>query len=174
MIVWLNGTFGVGKTTTAQLLLDSLPEARIFDAEQVGYLLRGIGRLPALGDFQHWPPWRRLVAETARQVLAYVGGTLIIPQTVLVEEYWTEMLQALTDAEIDVRHYVLHAEPEALRRRIEQDTENLGWRLKHVRLYEDALAWLSQRGEVIDTTGLVPQLVARLIREQVATSSVES
>jgi hypothetical protein len=38
MIVWVNGTFGAGKTTTATLLVDRLADGRLFDAEEVGYL----------------------------------------------------------------------------------------------------------------------------------------
>lgn len=38
--------------------------------------------LPATDNFRHWPPWRPLVVETARRVLDYTGGTLVIPMTV--------------------------------------------------------------------------------------------
>ncbi|WP_228834433.1 AAA family ATPase [Nocardia abscessus] len=33
MIIWLNGTFGAGKTTTAGELTALLPGSRIFDTE---------------------------------------------------------------------------------------------------------------------------------------------
>jgi hypothetical protein len=39
VIVWVNGTFGVGKTTTATQLVSLSPELRLFDPEWVGYLL---------------------------------------------------------------------------------------------------------------------------------------
>jgi adenylylsulfate kinase-like enzyme len=52
MIVWLNGTFGAGKTTTAPEVVTRLPEARIFDPEHVGFLLRQVLPEPP-GDFQH-------------------------------------------------------------------------------------------------------------------------
>ncbi len=39
MIVWLNGTFGAGKTTTAAELQTLMPGARVFDPETVGYML---------------------------------------------------------------------------------------------------------------------------------------
>lgn len=165
MIIWLNGTFGVGKTTVAGHLVEALPEARVFDAEEIGFLLRRVGGLPALGDFQHWPPWRALVAETAHQVLSYVGGTLIVPQTVLVETYWREISNRLADAGITVHHYVLHAQPEVLQRRIESDSEsNRAWRLKHLDDYEAALPWLRQAGQLIDTTAQNAEGAADSIR----------
>ena len=39
MIIWLNGTFGAGKTTTARQLVQRLANTRLFDPELVGYLL---------------------------------------------------------------------------------------------------------------------------------------
>jgi hypothetical protein len=52
VIVWLNGTFGAGKSTTAGELVELLARARLFDAEEVGYLLRRIPNLPVVGDSQ--------------------------------------------------------------------------------------------------------------------------
>jgi hypothetical protein len=61
VIIWLNGTFGAGKTTTAAELVTLIPDSRLFDPEDVGYMLRSnlADRWP--GDFQHWPAWRSLV-----------------------------------------------------------------------------------------------------------------
>ncbi|WP_220040008.1 AAA family ATPase [Nonomuraea aridisoli] len=36
MIIWLNGTFGAGKTSTARELVPIVPEARYFDARSPG------------------------------------------------------------------------------------------------------------------------------------------
>ncbi|MGQ0717993.1 MAG: hypothetical protein ACT4NP_11925 [Pseudonocardiales bacterium] len=91
MIVWLNGTFGVGKTTTAKALVALLPDSRIFDPERVGFMLGHVLTTEQVDDFQDWRPWRELVIATARQVLNYVGGTLVVPQSVLVCQYWREI-----------------------------------------------------------------------------------
>ncbi|MGW5574056.1 adenylyl-sulfate kinase [Nocardia thailandica] len=88
MIVWLNGTFGAGKTTTATELTDMLSGSRIFDTEYVGFMLRHVLASEKVGNFQDWQPWRGLVVATAAQVLDYVGGQLVIPQTVLEHRYW--------------------------------------------------------------------------------------
>lgn len=66
MIVWLNGTHGAGKTTTSTLVQQLIPDSRVFDAEKVGAALMDISPgLPPTDNFQHWPPWRPLVVETA-------------------------------------------------------------------------------------------------------------
>lgn len=47
--------------------------------------------LPAATDnFQDWPP--PLVVETARRILDYTGGTLVMPMIVLDEQYWREII----------------------------------------------------------------------------------
>ncbi|MEW1925480.1 AAA family ATPase [Streptomyces sp. NPDC088360] len=169
MIVWINGSFGVGKTTTSEKLVDLIPESRLFDAEEVGYMLHHVlGPLQEEADFQHWPPWRRLVVETARQLIAYTGDTLVVPQTVLVEEYWTELNAGLGELGVPVRHFVLHTDPRTLTGRIEADLPAIApWRLDHVAVYQEALPWLRRAAEVIDTTDTPPDEVARRIAAKV-------
>ncbi|MFJ5215627.1 ATP-binding protein [Streptomyces sp. NPDC088354] len=173
MIVWLNGTHGAGKTTTSALVQRLLADSRVFDAEKVGETLMDITpALPGPGsdNFQHWPPWRPLVVETARRVLDYTGGTLIVPMTVLVEPYWREICTGLARHAIPVRHFVLHADQVTLRGRIEGDTV-LGpsaFRLAHLEPYaEAARTWLHDEAEVVDTTRLTPAQAAQRIAEAV-------
>lgn len=111
VIVWLNGTHGAGKTTTSGLVQQLIPDSRVFDAEKVSETLMDITPgLPATDNFQHWPPWRPLVVETARRVLDCIGCTLVVPMTVLVEQYWREISMGLAQhATISVRHFVLHS-----------------------------------------------------------------
>lgn len=173
VIVWLNGTHGAGKTTTSALVQHLIPDSRVFDAEKVGETLMDITPgLPETDNFQHWPPWRPLVVETARRVLDYTGGTLVMPMTVLVEQYWREISTGLAQHAIPVRHFVLHADQDTLRRRIEGDTL-LGpspsmFRLKYLEPYaEAARTWLHGEAEVIDTTHLTPVQAALQIAEAV-------
>lgn len=170
MIVWLNGTHGAGKTTTGRLVQRLIPDSRIFDAEKVGETLMDITPgLPSTDNFQHWPPWRPLVVETAHRVLDYVGGTLVMPMTVLVESYWREISAGLALHAIPVRHFVLHADQPTLRGRIEREHQIPSpFRLQHLESYaEAARTWLHQEAEVIDTTHLTPAQAAREIAEAV-------
>ncbi|OZF07511.1 ATP-binding protein [Rhodococcus sp. 15-1154-1] len=167
MIVWLNGTHGVGKSTTSHILQERLPDSRVFDAEKVGETLMDITPgLPATDNFQHWPPWRPLVVETARHVLDYTGGTLIVPMTVLVEQYWREISDGLAEYGIEVHHFVLHTDVVSLRRRIETDTVMgpSSFRIAHVQTYfEAADGWLHKQATVVDTTNRDPDAVADYI-----------
>jgi hypothetical protein len=49
-------------------------------------------------------------------------GTLVMPMTVLVEQYWREISWGFAQHDIPVRHFVLHADQDTLRKRIEGDT----------------------------------------------------
>ncbi len=45
MIVWINGPFGIGKTSVVRELVGLIPESRVHDPERLGWLLkRTVGR----------------------------------------------------------------------------------------------------------------------------------
>jgi hypothetical protein len=159
----------VGKTTTSVLVQPLIPDSRIFDAETVGRTLMDVRPgLPETDNFQHWPPWRPLVVETARRVLDYTGGALVIPMTVLVEEYWREISAGFAQHAIPVRHFVLHADQDTLRKRILSD-QVLGpspFRLTYLEAYaEAARTWLSHEAQLVDTTLLTPAQAAQQIAD---------
>jgi hypothetical protein len=77
VIIWLNGGFGAGKTTLAAELHRRLPDAVVYDPEDVGLMLWKW--LPRNGDFQHLPSWRELVVATALSLRRHHGDTLIVP-----------------------------------------------------------------------------------------------
>lgn len=172
VIMWINGTHGVGKTTTSHFVQKLIPDSRVLDAEKVGETLMDITPgLPATDNFQHWPPWRSLVVETAAHVLAFTGGTLVMPMTVLVEQYWREISSGLAQHAIPVRHFVLHADRQTLRERILGDTVMgpSSFRLAYLEAYaEAARRWLHQEAEVIDTANFTPEQVAAEIANAVS------
>jgi adenylylsulfate kinase-like enzyme len=81
VIVWLNGPFGVGKTTTARALVDVLPGSRLLDPEHVGLLLRDTLNEP-VGDFQDRPPRGRGRAADRRLGEMIQGAQLPAPGAV--------------------------------------------------------------------------------------------
>ena len=169
-IIWLNGAFGSGKTTTANELVELIPGARIFDPEIVGFMLRHYISEP-VPDFQDWPAWRALVPEVADQMLKHYGGVLVAPMTVLRGDYLTEILDGLKKRGIEHLHVLLEVREDELVRRIETDTMETGarqWRLDHVESYRENLPRLREVGEVVDTTAMDAGQAARTIAGRLA------
>lgn len=164
VIIWLNGTFGVGKTSTAQRLAALVPGSRVLAPEAVGQFLRvNLGDLPA-GDFQDWAAWRPLVAATLIEVARMTGQHMIAPQTVLKREYLDQIFAPLRAAELEVFHVVLDAADAVLRSRIEGSDEAREWRLAHLDAYRAARPWLVESADfVVDTAASTPPQIARRI-----------
>lgn len=118
MIVWINGAFGAGKTTLAEVLHDRLPDALAFDPEYVGFLLRRWVPGP-VADFQDIPLWRRLTAEFALGLCGDYQRPLIVPMTLVDATYRDEVFGLIGQAGLDLLHVFLDVPADELRRRID-------------------------------------------------------
>lgn len=166
MIIWINGGFGVGKTTTAERLKAAIPGSRIFDPEHVGYMLSANFADREFSDFQDLSPWRKLVPHALRVVQAFTNETVIAPQTVLVEQYWQELLDGMLARNLHVHHVLLDCTEDLLRSRIDadRDQEPAAWRHDHVSKYIAARAWLlGAANTVVDTSDMTPTDVSAAV-----------
>jgi shikimate kinase len=172
VIIWLNGTFGAGKTTTGRRLAGRLANARPFDPEQVGYLLMRTLEDHEFRDFQDLAPWRELVPVFTESIARFTGQHLIAVQTVLREDYWRELTEGFGKTRLDVFHVLLHVDSDVLAERIKADQVESGayqWRLDHIGDYERARPWMESAADfVIDTTRLPAAEVAERIAVQAA------
>lgn len=181
MIVWVNGAFGAGKTSTARELIDLIPNSTFYDPEVTG---AGLGhllppkRLAEVSDYQDLPIWRRMVVDTAAALLAEVGGVLVVPMTLLRQEYRDEIFGGLAARRIPVRHVLLHVEETILRERIaareqpgtsDADTEVRirQWSYEHIEPYRAALGWITADAYLVDGSRLTPHEAALGIAEAV-------
>ncbi|MGW2282975.1 NUDIX domain-containing protein [Streptomyces sp. NPDC001770] len=184
MVVWVNGAFSAGKTSAACELLDLIPNSTLYDPGLTGAALRGLlpqKRLAEVTDFQDLPIWRRLVVDTAAALLAEVPGTLVVPMTLLRQEYRDEIFGGLASRRIPVHHVLLLPEETILRERIsqrhaspeepERSRRARRWCLEHIEPYRAALPWLTADAHVIDTGALTPRETALRIEEAVRTGA---
>jgi hypothetical protein len=164
VIIWLNGTFGVGKTSTADRLVSLIPGSRVVDPETIGHMLQANLADRPVKDFQDWPAWRALVPATLIEVARMTGQHLIAPQTVLSKEYLDALFAPLEAAQLKVFHVVLDASDSVLRSRIEMSDEAQEWRLGHLDAYREAREWLTDQADlVVDTAASTPPQIARRI-----------
>ncbi|MEU8433126.1 NUDIX domain-containing protein [Streptomyces sp. NPDC029216] len=184
MIVWINGTFGAGKTSTARELAGLLPDSTLYDPELIGDALRRLlphKRLAEVDDYQDLPSWRRLVVDAAAAMLAELGGVLVVPMTLLRQEYRDEIFGGLAARRIPVRHVLLAPAETILRERIanrrepgdpgEADVRVRQWAYDHIPAYRQALGWLTADAHVIDNGHLNARETAQRIAEAVRTDT---
>ena len=116
MIIWINGGFGAGKTTLAEELHRRLPDAVVYNPEDVGIMLWKWMR--PNDDFQHLPSWRDLVVATALSLRRHHADTLIVPMSLIRDAYRAEILGGLADAGEQVLHVFLEVDADVLRERL--------------------------------------------------------
>ncbi|HEV2372691.1 MAG TPA: hypothetical protein VGS19_11020 [Streptosporangiaceae bacterium] len=85
-----------GKTTLAEELHRRLPDAVVYDPEELGLMLWK-WTLPA-GDFQHLPSWRELAVATALSLRRHHADTLIVAMSLIRDVYRAEVLGGLAEA----------------------------------------------------------------------------
>ncbi|MCF4136561.1 NUDIX domain-containing protein [Streptomyces sp. Tue 6430] len=184
-VVWINGAFGAGKTTAARELIDLIPNSTLFDPEDVGAALTHLlppKRLAEVGDFQDLPIWRRLVIDTAAALLGELGGTLVVPMTLLRQEYRDEIFGGLAARRIAVRHVLLTPAETILRERIagrdlptglpDGETRVRQWSYDNIEPYRAALGgWLTADAHPVDSSDLTPYETALRIAEAVGSGA---
>ena len=158
MIIWLNGGFGAGKTTLAVELHRRLPDAVVYDPEEVGLMLWKW--LPPNGDFQHLPSWRELVVATALSLRRHHADTLIVPMSLIRDAYRAEILGGLDAAGEEVLHVFLEADAGVLRERL------------NARVTHPGKEW-DQGARALGMTGL-DEMVAAAARQPAGTLMLRS
>lgn len=124
MIIWINGAFGSGKTQTANELLRRLEGAFLYDPENVGFFLRkNEPKALAAENFQDEPLWRSMNRDMLLHLSRQFGGTVLVPMTLIREDYYDELIGGLRRQGADVRHFVLCARAATVRKRLRKRLE---------------------------------------------------
>jgi hypothetical protein len=134
VIVWINGAFGSGKTTTAGLVVTMLDGAKLFDPEYVGYMLMPFVESPT-GDFQDLRLWRHLVVEAMTGLARQYPHPWVAPMSLINAAYRAEILGGIRGGGVEVREFVLAVPEQNLRARIDadqMDPKARQWRHDHV------------------------------------------
>lgn len=172
MIVVINGSFGVGKTTVARLLRESFPGSAIYDPEWAGLALMRLPKWAGLkgagtDDFQDIELWRALTVAGVRLFGLFASGALIVPMTFSRRAYLDEVVAGLRRHDPETRVFCLRAGLPTVRERLAgrgTKVEGPGSEWIARRIVECAEAHRDPRfGEPVDTEGRCAREVAEHI-----------
>ncbi len=121
MIIWINGSFGSGKTSVSQELNKRIENSHIYDPEEVGFLIRdNIPKRLKKDDFQDYEIWRTFNYELLKYIHSEYKGIIIVPMTICNKSYMQEIVDKLRMSGIHLEHYTLLASEEILKKRLEK------------------------------------------------------
>ena len=122
MVILLNGSFGIGKTTVARLLQQRIKGSAICNPEQVGYVLRRLpGWVPWRGgdtdDYQDVPAWRTWTLVNIRAI-RLIRRTVIVPMTFTNQAYLANIRAGIQRFDAHLHHFCLIASLEIVQKRL--------------------------------------------------------
>ncbi|MCR2822497.1 AAA family ATPase [Lederbergia panacisoli] len=166
MIIWINGTFGSGKSTTAYELQRRIEVSHVYDPERFGYvLMRNVPREIAEGDFQDYPLWREANYKLLRHVAEQYDGILIVPMTLTTEAYFEEIVGRLRADGIEIKHFTLSASKETIEKRLKKrlDGKN-SWAHKQIEGRLESLSKNTFREHIYTDDMTIDEVVERIAR----------
>ena len=120
IIYWINGAYGVGKSTIAECLKKKLTKAHIFDAEEVGNAIRD--NYPEEEKhsviFEDYPLWRETNCRLLLDISNKYDGDIIVPMTLIREESYYEIIKKLEDSGVAVKYVFLDGDYQTIHDRI--------------------------------------------------------
>ncbi len=119
MVIWLSGAYGVGKSAVAKALCEKLPDALVFDAEEVGNAVRGsYPDCPYGYIFEDYPLWAEFCYQLIRDVHNTFQKDILVDMTLVRETSRVNILDRLRADGIEVRYFVLTASRQTIHDRI--------------------------------------------------------
>lgn len=123
MIIWLNGAYGSGKTTIAELLNKAIGD--FFGAN--------LPQEIQADDFQNYPEWRSWNIQMLQKLDKEYAGDVIVPMTLHTKVYFEEIFTALESREIEVHRFLLDVSEKELKRRLNlRNTTSRDWGIAHL------------------------------------------
>ena len=155
VIIWLNGAWGAGKTTTSIELNRRLENSLIFDPEEAGFYInkmlpKGLHR----NDFQEFEEWRLINYEMLKLLDTNHQGIIIVPMTIINSTYIKEIIGKLQDDGHVVHHYILKANELSLNKRLSKRFEGKNsWARNRISMAINGLNEL-ENAKIIETDEL--------------------
>ena len=165
MIVWINGSFGVGKTSTAKLLKNKLDKSIIYDPEEVGIFLSNMFN-HGKDDFQDYELWRILNSDILKY-LCSIHEIVIVPMTITNKNYYDEIISGLKTSGIEIKHFILNASKEEIINRLDSRDNSTEWAYNQVDRCIKELAKNQFNAKIINTNNKSIEEVVKIIIDSI-------
>ncbi len=151
MIIWINGSFGVGKTTIAKKLENkiAIKKTIIYDPEEIGGFLSNLFNHKE-DDFQDYELWRMFNYE----ILKYLNNEfeiIIVPMTITNIQYFDEIVSKLEKEGINIKHFILVATKENIIQRLNNRKNSTKWTYLQIDRCIDTFDSCILKGQIINT-----------------------
>ncbi len=178
MILLINGSFGVGKTTVGRILRQRIADSVLYNPEWAGSVLM---RVPVkfegsgTDDFQDIGLWRKSVIGGIKIFRFIARDTVIVPMTFYRRDYLDEIIGGIRKFDSEVRIFCLQARFETILKRLEMRGEKIedgksNWSVcktkECIEAHKD-----ESFGEAINTNELTASEVANEILEKLDINS---
>lgn len=123
MVIWLNGTFGIGKTTVACKINELLENNKFEILEADEYYNEMIKENPMLLLGGAFPQNNKNFIERFKKIIKekIENKNLIIVMAITENECKENLYECLKDNNCDIFHFILTANEETIKTRIEKD-----------------------------------------------------
>lgn len=165
MIIWINGSFGVGKTSIAELLKNELYKSFIYDPEEIGGFLSNMFNHEK-DDFQDYELWRTLNSDILKY-LCSIYEIVIVPMTIISNEYYDEIVNELETTGIKINHFILCASKENIINRLDSRENSTEWAYNQVDKCINAFESNKFRGKKINTDNITISDVVKIIIDSI-------
>lgn len=162
MIIWINGPFGIGKTTVASMLALRIENSFVFDPEEVGFMIRQLTPpMQQLSDFQDYPLWRELVVKTMLHASLDAQTTIIVPMTLVNKQYRNEIFSSLHEHGKTIKHIALVASKEVILQRLKsRGDDEQSWPALQIDRCLEGLSQLNDAYRIDTTQVLIDEVLA--------------
>jgi len=125
MVILINGSFGIGKTTVARLLSKRIKKSVILDPELIGFVLQRLSRfIPLRGrgtdDFQDISLWRKATFVSTFLLHRITRRNIIVPMAYSNLDYVNQLRLGLIKKGIAIHRFCLVAPIEVVHERLKK------------------------------------------------------
>ena len=135
MIIWISGAYGVGKSTLAEVMVEKMGNALIFDAEEVGNAVReNYPDCPYGYIFEDYPLWGEFCYMLLKDIHEKFQKEILVPMTLLREKSYS-IIEKLNRDGIKTHLVILEASYQTIHDRILARGEEEGcWCMENIEL----------------------------------------